>query len=214
MESSRRLEDCYSGAVFDVLREFGITDCTLPSEILPLSDEMTVSGPAFTMTGKIVHDVSEHETLLRWTEFLSKAPSGAVVVCQPNDSTIAHMGELSAETLKLKGVDGYVVDGGTRDSMFVKNIGFPVFSRYRTPQDVVGRWIPTEFECDIQIGSTAIRSGDYMYGDLDGVLKIPVERLDEVVARVREVMATENLVRKAILGGADPKDAYLEFGLF
>ena len=58
---------------------------------------------------------------------LSKAPSGAVVMCQPNDGTIAHMGELSAETLKYRGVKGYIVDGGCRDVDFILKLGFPVF---------------------------------------------------------------------------------------
>jgi regulator of RNase E activity RraA len=36
------------------------------------------------------------------------------------------MGELSAETLKLRGIKGYVVDGGCRDTAFIRRIGFPV----------------------------------------------------------------------------------------
>ena len=41
-----------------------------------------------------------------WTGLLSKAPGGSVLVCQPNDDTLAHMGELSAETLKARGFEG------------------------------------------------------------------------------------------------------------
>ena len=56
--------------------------------------------------------------MLTFGEVKKEVESGAidtVLVCQPNDGVIAHMGELSAETLKLRGVRGYVVDGGCRD---------------------------------------------------------------------------------------------------
>ena len=58
---------------------------------------------------------------------------------------IAHMGELSAETLQFRGVRGYIVDGGCRDTGFILNMGFPVFCRYLTPRDVVGIWVPDRF---------------------------------------------------------------------
>ena len=51
------------------------------------------------------------------------------------------MGELSAETLKFRGVRGYVVDGGCRDVDFILKLGFPVCCRYYTPADIVGRWV-------------------------------------------------------------------------
>ena len=56
------------------------------------------------------------------------------------------MGELSAETLKYRGIRGYIVDGGTRDSTFIRNLEWPLFFRYFSPKDVVGRWT---------VGSTA-----------------------------------------------------------
>lgn len=211
---TERLMSCYSGAVFDVLREKGITNCVLPSEITPLDSSKKTAGEAFTVSGHLDLSLDPHETLLRWTDFLSKAPSGSVVVCQPNDHTIAHMGELSAETLQFKGVNGYVVDGGTRDSEFILNLGFPVFARYKTPRDVVGAWVPDSFGEDIKIGDVSISNGDYVFGDLDGVVIIPAIEAQSAVDRVEEVMNTENLVRKAILEGVDPKEAYLSYGLF
>lgn len=211
---TRRLMNCYSGAVYDALREKGITRCVLPPGIAPLDPCKKMAGEAFTVRGHLDPDLDPHETLLRWTDFLSRAPAGSVVVCQPNDHTIAHMGELSAETLHFKGVNGYVVDGGTRDSEFILNLGFPVFARYKSPRDVVGTWVPDSFGEDIKIGDVDISSGDYVFGDLDGVVIIPSEEAQSTVERVEEVMNTENLVRKAILQGMDPKEAYLAYGLF
>ena len=63
------------------------------------------------------------------------------------------MGELSAETLKPKGVRGYVADGGCRDVDFILRLGFPVWCRYFTPRDIVGHWLPDAFDQPITIGA-------------------------------------------------------------
>lgn len=209
-----RLARCYSGAVFDALRELGHTRCTLPHEIKCIDPRLTVAGPVFTVTGHLEPGLDQHETLLRWTEFLSVARPGSVVVCQPNDHTIAHMGELSSETLHFRGVRGYVVDGGSRDTGFIRQLGFPVFCRYLCPCDVVGTWVPDAFEVPIRIGDVEVRPGDYVFGDVDGVVVIPAALVLATVERVEEVMSTENKVRKAILQGMDPKQAYLQYGRF
>lgn len=124
------------------------------------------------------------------------------------------MGELSAEALKLRGVRGYVVDGGTRDSERILQSGFPVFCKYRTPADIVGRWAPMAYQEPVVIGTVTIRAGDFVLGDIDGVIVIPAALVAEVAERVEHVANTESQLRKAILSGMDPQKAYLEFGLF
>lgn len=124
------------------------------------------------------------------------------------------MGELSAEALKLRGVRGYVVDGGARDSERILQSGFPVFCKYRTPADIVGRWAPTAYQEPIVIGAVTIRAGDFILGDIDGVIVIPAALVEEVAERVVHLANTESQLRKAILSGMDPQQAYLEFGLF
>lgn len=209
-----RLGRCYTGAVWDVMREMALTHCVLPREIRALDPRTRLFGPVFTVLGRPDPDLSAHQSLLLWTEFLARAPSGHVVVCQPNDDVRALMGELSTETLQLRGVLGYVVDGGCRDNAFIEKLGFPVFARFQSPRDIVGAWRPEAYGEPVTIGHVEIETGDYLIGDIDGVIVIPGSVAETVVARVEEVMQTENLVRKAILGGADPREAYLQYGKF
>jgi regulator of RNase E activity RraA len=211
---SRKLEMFYSGAVFDVLREMGHPDCLLPRSIRAIDPDTRVSGRVFTMRGRPDNSISAHDSLVAWTEFLTLAPSGDVVVCQPQDDVRALLGELSAETLQLRGVKGYIVDGGTRDNAFLRRLGFPVFARFQTPRDIVAAWRPEAFGEPISIGQVLIRSGDYVVADIDGIVIIPGDLAEEVITMVETVMSTENLVRKAILDGMDPKDAYLKYGKF
>ncbi len=155
-----------------------------------------------------------HETLLAWTGLLSKAPPGAIWVSQPNDDRVAHMGELSAETLKNKGVRGAIVDGFARDVNFLIEIGFQTWCRGFTPRDIVGIWLPEATDVEVTIGDVVIAPGDYLVGDRDGLIRIPRALAEEVAARAEAAIATENLVRKAILSGVDPQQAYLTYGKF
>ena len=209
-----RLEKCYSGAVFDVLRDKGLPNQALPHGIRPLNPAWKLAGPVFPVSGRRTTTLGVHETILEWTTFLSKAPSGSVVMCQPNDLTMAHMGELSSETLQHRGVRGYIVDGGTRDSSFILDLGFRVFCRYTTPSDIAGKWVMDSLGQPITIGSLTIKAGDYVMADQDGVVIIPEAIVGEIVQATEEVMQRENLVRKAILEGVDPREAYLKYGKF
>lgn len=60
------------------------------------------------------------------------------------------------------------------------------------------------------IGDVTVNAGNYIFADRDGVVVIPEEIAEAVADRAEELVATENLVRKAILEGVDPVDAYLE----
>jgi 4-hydroxy-4-methyl-2-oxoglutarate aldolase len=211
---SKRLERCYGGAVYDVMRDLGIKNCVLPPAIRALDLETQVAGRIWTMAGRPDPGISIHESILRWTEFLSAAPAEHVIVCQPHDHSLAVMGELSAETLQFRGVKGYIVDGGCRDNAFIRKLGFPVFARFQTPRDIAGAWTCETFAEPIEIEGVKIRTGDFVLADIDGIVVIPEERADEVISKVEEVMKTENLVRTAILEGVSPKEAYLRYRKF
>lgn len=209
-----RLAGCYSGAVHDVLRGMGHESVVLPPSIKPLDPTRRLAGPAWTVSGHIDRTKSRDETLLGWCTLLSRAPAGHVVVCQPHNDEVALMGELSAQTLAARGVLGYVVDGGSRDTELVLAQGFPVFCRFLTPSDIVRRWIPDAFAAPIDIGGVTIRTGDYVLGDRDGVVVIPQAVAEEVVTQTEAVVATESEMRRALVGGMDPVEAYNRFGKF
>jgi regulator of RNase E activity RraA len=214
MDLVGRLANTYTGIIHDVMRAMGLRDFTLPPEIRPLLADHTLAGVVATVSGRVDRSADPHQTLLGWTGLLSRAQADTVLICQPNDSAVAHMGELSAETLKLKGVRGYVADGGCRDVNFILEQGFPVWCRYLTPRDIVGYWLPDSYDQPIRIGEVTIRSGDLVLGDRDGMVILPEARAEAIVAAAETAIGTENLVRKAILAGTDPQEAYLTYGKF
>jgi len=211
---AKRLAACYSGAVHDVLRALGHERCVLPPAIKGIDPATRLAGPAWTVAGHIDRTRTRDETLLGWCTLLSRAPRGHIVVCQPNNHEIALMGELSAQTLKARGVLGYVVDGGSRDTELVLAQGFPVFCAFLTPSDIVERWIPDRYGEPVTIGEVTIATGDYVLGDRDGVAVIPQAMVADVIARAEEVVATESEMRRALIEGMDPVEAYNKYGKF
>jgi len=209
-----RLAACYTGAVHDVLRMMGHDDVVLPPSIKAIAPGTRLAGPVWTVAGHLDRTKSRHECLLGWCTLLARAPRDHVVVCQPNNHEVALMGELSAQTLSARGVLGYVVDGGSRDTDLVLQQGFPVFCSFLTPSDIVERWIPDRYGEPVTIGAVTIATGDYLLGDRDGVVIVPRAIAADVIARTEEVVATESDMRRALIGGMDPIEAYNRYGKF
>src|SRR6185369_12370771 len=211
---TQRLHRCYTGAVHDVLRMMGHENVVLPPQIKAIASGTKLAGPVWTVSGHIDRTKSRHETLLGWCTLLANAPAAHVIVCQPHNHEVALMGELSAQTLKARGVLGYVVDGGSRDTDLVLEQGFPVFCSFLTPSDIVQRWIPDRYGEPVTIGTVTIATGDYLLADRDGVVIVPRALAEEVVKKTEDVVATESEMRRALVGGMDPVEAYNRYGKF
>lgn len=204
----------YTGAISDILDEMGLRNQGLPKEIQAIEPGQTLAGRALTILGEPTDSVEPEVIFIPYLKMLGEVRPGDVLVTQANDALTAHLGELSAETALHRGARGAVIDGGVRDTDYILKIGFPVFARYKTPVDIVGRWRLVAFNVSITIGRVRIDPGDYVVGDRDGVLIVPSSVIKEVVTKAEEVVHTENLVRKAVLRGVHPVEAYREFGRF
>ena len=210
----RRFSVIYTGAISDVLDEMGHRNQVLPATIQALAMEQRVAGLAMPVEGEPTDSTDPEIVYLPILKMLGELRNGDVIVSQPHDNVSAHIGELSAETAKFRGARGAVIDGGARDIDYILKLGFPVFCRYRTPADVMGRWKLISYGNEIKIGQVVVRRGDFIVGDKDGVVLIPREVTLEVLEKSEEVVNTENLVRKAILEGVHPVDAYRKYGRF
>jgi 4-hydroxy-4-methyl-2-oxoglutarate aldolase len=210
----RRFSSIYTGAISDVLDEMGFRNQVLPSEIQALTMDQRVAGIAMPVEGEPTDSLGPDVVYLPILKMLGDLANGDVIVSQPHDNVSAHIGELSCETARFRGARGAVIDGGARDIEYILKLGFPVFCRYRTPADVMGRWNLLSYGKEIKIGRVAVRRGDFVVGDKDGVLVIPREITLQVLEKSEEVVNTENLVRKAILEGVHPVDAYRKYGRF
>lgn len=66
----------------------------------------------------------------------------------------------------------------------------------------------------IEISGVTINTGDYVIADIDGVVIIPRDMIGNLLDRTGEVMSTESELRRMVLQGMDPKEAYKKYRLF
>jgi regulator of RNase E activity RraA len=209
-----RLHACHSAVIHDVMKDLGLPVRVLPRSILGLERSMKAAGPVFTVRGRPDATLDKHTSLYEWAGLLSRAPTGHVVVCQPQDDVRALFGGLSAEALAIKGVRGYIVDGGCRDVQTIADQGFPVFARFNTPIDIVSAWRAEAFGEPVAIGGLQVLPDDHVLADRDGIVLIAGAHLADVLAAAETKMATESDMVRAIRAGEDPQAAYLRYRVF
>jgi regulator of RNase E activity RraA len=215
-----RYGQLYTGAVYDVLDEMGLPNQALALEVKPLVRDTVLAGPAFTMKG--IPDAGGSEELrLRRIEMFSAMKEVGVPLLDVRDTSAdaqaAHYGEMNATVGRACGVIGAVVDGGCRDTRFLLERAFPVFCRYLLPVEAYGRW--SYYDWQVPIGlrgalSSIVRvvPGDFLVGDIDGVVVIPHDLVTEVLAKTEELVALENEARAEFEAGSDPVAVYKRYG--
>jgi regulator of RNase E activity RraA len=149
-------------------------------------------GYAVTCTADSTTESRRDERgLMRLWEAVEAAAKPAVIVIKdigPERSRSCHMGEVMATTAKALGAIGCISDGGLRDVSEVRALGG---FQYFCPGFVVSHGNPVicEVNVAITVDGLAVRPGDLLHGDLNGVLAIPAaiaDRVAEQAMRVRE----------------------------
>ena len=111
-----------------------------------------------------------------------------------------------------RGCTGAVLDGGVRDVDFVNAMKYPVFARFKCAASSIGRWDIKEYQVPVKIGNTVIHPGDFVFGDIDGVVVVPKEMTLEILIAAEGVFERESGMRRELRSGVSVKDAYAKYG--
>jgi regulator of RNase E activity RraA len=215
VERMRALGQLYTGAVADILDDLGLHEQCLPANIRPVRDDMKVAGPVYTVRGRSRPADDGTDPRYRQMDMLDGIFEGSVVVIDPGDEiTAAHWGELMSHTAKAKGATGVVIAGGVRDTPEILKMGFPCFRRYHSPLTAVYRYDITDFGVPIRLGGVAIAPGDFIVGDIDGILIVPAGVVDEVIERAASVRSREDIVRQALDEGGSIRELFEQYRVF
>jgi regulator of RNase E activity RraA len=200
--------------VADVLDGLGRREQVLPQRIGPVTLGMKIAGPAFPGRGEPTDDPTHDDSQQRLA-MLESVPVGSVSVwdCGGHQGS-AHWGEIMTRAVRERGSVGAVIDGGLRDTSFVLDLEFPVFCAFRSATSSIGRWDIVEWNREITVGSTLVRPGDWIFGDVDGVVVVPIEMVDDVIAEAEDQAAREMAMRAELEAGAKPSDVYARLGSF
>ncbi|MGH8776740.1 MAG: RraA family protein [Jiangellaceae bacterium] len=216
----KRYRSLYSGAVYDVLDEMGLPYQAAAPDLKPVRSDMVIAGPAFTMKG--IPDSTGDEALRsrRIHMFEAMRAVGVPLIDVRDcsfDQQAAHYGEMNATVGALVGVIGAVVDGGCRDTSFLIENDFPVFCRYQSPVEAYKRWSYYDWQLPITLRGTLsavvqVSPGDFLFGDLDGLVVVPRELTIEVLEKTEALVTLETEVRARFAAGADPVEIYKQGG--
>ena len=101
---------------------------------------------------------------------------------------------------EARGITGLVIDGCVRDGDALAGHGFPVFA---TGLALTGatKEQPGSVAAPVTVGDVAVESGDWVVGDVDGVVVIPGAALDDVLAAGRARAAKEQTLFAALRDG-------------
>lgn len=209
-----RYSNLYTGAIADELDERGHRDRTIRDGLDPLDPALSMAGIAHTSVGRRNIDVDPEEQIREHLRMVGEAPEHGVLVIEANDEVSAQVGELMTTSLIGQGCRGCVCDGGTRDSPFILEQEFPVFTGYQTPEDSVPRWELLDWDVNVVVGGVTIEPGDVVAGDRDGVVVVPRRIAGDILRAAEDRVGEEDRVREAILEGSSPLDAYDRYGVF
>lgn len=207
------LEGLYSAVVADVLDSLGYRNQCLGPSIVALTPSRTVCGQAFTALAEPVDHVPAKPYELEMAAIDHMQPGDVFVVDAGYDRNSAFWGELLSTACLAKGVRGIVMSGCTRDLWALEKMNFPVFGIGKTPADSKGRIDVTRLCEPIAIDGVTIETGDFILGDVDGVVVIPKDVSDEVIRLATEKMQGENTVRDELAAGVSVQEVFAKHGI-
>jgi 4-hydroxy-4-methyl-2-oxoglutarate aldolase len=162
--------------------------------IRPIQSGVRVAGNAVTVLSHPGDNIMIH---------------AAIEVCQAGDILVvtntapsAHgmFGELLATSLMTRGVVGLVIDAGVRDIAELREMGFPVWSRFVSSQGTV-KESAGSVNIPVSIGSVTISAGDVVCADDDGVVVVPHDRAESALESARARIERETTKRKRLARG-------------
>lgn len=202
--------------VADVLDDMNLFDQGLHSDFAPFpADNGRLAGFAYTIRGQM-------------TPFPMGGDADKMAACQglsPNEISvwsgdgegICYFGELIAVGMKERGCRGALVDGGVRDVRWFRHHDFPVFARYRTSVQSIGRWKVNGCQVPVSLrGATRqhvqVNPGDFILADDDGAIVIPSAVVVEVLEKAEALTRKEEEIRAELGKGMTLAAALDKYG--
>lgn len=173
------------------------------SSIKPLADHFKIAGRALTVR---LPD-GENGAVL---EAISKASKGDILVidCKSNTNR-AVAGDFVMQLAQGVGVQGFVVDGVIRDLAATREIDFPVFA-LGTTVAAGNKHGGGAVGVPVSVGGVVVEQGDYIIGDIDGVIVVPQRQIEAVIEAAEAKVAKDEVrEQEALHNGEASIRAYL-----
>ena len=212
-EMRERYVKLYTGAVNDVLRfNYKMHATSLPPEYAPLREGMKLAGQAFTIKGG--PDITTEGEFEMRAEMLEALPEHSVVVWDcTGDRVTSQWGEVMTMAAIRAGCKGAVVNG-IRDTGAIISQRFPVFYKYKANTGMFGRFRMYYYQKPVLIGEVIINPGDWIFGDIDGVIAVPANIAFDVLVAAERILFREEDIKAMVNNGMTPTEVVKNGGYF
>jgi RraA family protein len=164
------------------------------AQLRPMHNGAKLCGPAFTVR------TSPGDNLLVHKAIDTAEPGDVIVVDAGGVNDNAIIGELMSARAEQRGVGGMVIWGAIRDSAELRQGSFPVYASGVTHRGPYKNG-PGEINVPIIMGGIPVNPGDIMVGDADGLVAVPQEHAEAILASAKAILAKEEGSMKQIRAG-------------
>jgi len=190
----------------DALDRLGIAGQCL--NIKPLDPRFRLTGRAFTIlygpAGSPPGTVGD---------YIDDVPVGGVVVLDNGGRENATVwGDILTWVANRRGIAGTVIDGACRDTHLSRELGYPIYSRSYSMRTGKDRVQVEAMGGTVNIGEARVQQGDILRGDADGVVAIPKEHEEAVLAAAEQIDAAEQQIRAMVNDGHSLTEARAKLG--
>jgi regulator of RNase E activity RraA len=194
----------------------GLMDQAMRPFVRPLDEELVLFGRARTGLYMPRYGVAPgedpYETEIALIDDL-KPGDVAVLACDGPTARIAPWGELLSTASVARRAAGCVTDGLVRDIRRIRAMRFPVFHGGIGPLDTKGRAKMMERDGPVACGGVKVASGDWIFGDADGVVVVPADAAEEVMKRAFAKVSAEDHTREQLEAGKTLREVFDAFGV-
>jgi len=158
---------------------------TLDPGIRPAFDGISLAGPAVTVRERPDCNLMSHAAI----DLMQR---GDILVVDAGGYTRTAVGGfLMSRKMMSKDAGGVVVDGAWRDRAEIAKARFPVYCRAWQPGGP-HKDLPGFVNIPVTVGGVMVHPGDIIVGDDDGLVVVPLDSADEVLAQAQEIRAKES----------------------
>ncbi len=200
----------FAAVVSDVCDQLGYRHQTLRPGIRKVAGRGVLIGRARTARSARVESIPD-DPYTGEIDFIDSLEGGDVVVADTGGSLDAFWGELFSAAAWARGCLGAVVDGYVRDVERIEPLSFSVYAQGAVPTDCLGRLRISSIDEPIDVGGVTVCSGDLIVADRDGVVVVPTEIAETVMALALDKASTENRALDEINRGSTLRAAWEKY---
>ncbi|QIQ21632.1 RraA family protein [Zophobihabitans entericus] len=146
-------------------------------------------------------------------DFIDNVPEGSVVVIDNNARTDCTVwGGILSNVAKQRNIAGTAINGVCRDTIEADDAQYPLYALGRFMRTGKDRVQVEESGGTVVLGDVRVNHGDFVFGDLDGVVVVPAQHLNKVVEKAFIMNQVEQQIVTAALSGMPLAEARVKFG--